>query len=176
MKEAHETPETPEIVEEDENEEENQEAMLEMLEAQNKFDTERSIFPSLSTFLERMDENLWKSYQKLANKSSGIDYLNRISDENKLLFLIDETMDFLSQFDLSVFKARISLIKLQYIYYKNDSIYLKMKKRIEAKGVANPQLLKGIYFVENSAAEIVKIVEAVQLHGQPKMRVKATLL
>lgn len=145
-----------------------------MLEAQNKFDTERSIFPSLSTFLERMDENLWKSYQKLASKSSGIDYLNRINDENKLLFLIDETMDFLSQFDLSVFKARISLIKLQYIYYKNDSIYLKMKKRIEAKGGAAQ--LKGIYFVENSAAEIVKIVEAVQQHGQPKMRVKATLL
>jgi len=74
-----------------------------------------------------MDENLWKSYQKLAPKSSSIDYLMRISDENKLLYLIDETMEFLNQFDLEVFRARISLIKLTYLYYKNDSTYAKIK-------------------------------------------------
>ena len=69
---------------------------LEELERQNRFETERSVFPSLSTFLERMDENLWKSYQKLAAHSSSIDYLQRINDENKLLFLIDDTMEFLN--------------------------------------------------------------------------------
>jgi len=69
--------------------------VLAELEKQNKFETERSVFPSLSTFLERMDENLWKSYQKLAGRSSSIDYLERINDENKLLFLIDETMELL---------------------------------------------------------------------------------
>ena len=36
--------------------------MLEMLESQNRYEIERSVFPSLSTALERMDENLWKSY------------------------------------------------------------------------------------------------------------------
>ena len=99
---------------------------------QNLFETERSVFPSLSTFLERMDENLWKSYQKLA--PSSIDYLLRINDENKLLFLIDETMAFLSKFDLDVFRARIALIKLTYLYYKNDSIYTKIESRILQKG------------------------------------------
>ena len=78
-----------------------------------------------------MDETLWKSYQKLAVNPSSIEYLQRISDENKLLFLIDETMEFLSTFDLDMFRARINLIKLQYLYYKNDSTYAKMKKRIE---------------------------------------------
>jgi len=78
-----------------------------------------------------MDENLWKSYQKLAGRSSSVQYLERINDENKLLFLIDKTMDLISQFDLEAFKARISLIKLTYVYYKNDSTYSKIKKRIE---------------------------------------------
>lgn len=105
--------------------------ILDNLERENQFETERSLFPSLSTFLERMDENLWKSYQKLANRPSSVDYLERINDENKLLFLIDKTLTFLEQFDLEVFKARISLIKLTYIYYKNDSTYAKIKRRIQ---------------------------------------------
>jgi hypothetical protein len=106
--------------------------IIEKMANQNLFETERSVFPSLSTFLERMDENLWKSYQKLA--PSSIDYLLRINDENKLLFLIDETMAFLSKFDLDVFRARIALIKLTYLYYKNDSIYTKIESRILQKG------------------------------------------
>lgn len=88
LKEAHApAPEKP-VVEEGK-EEEVEELDLEELERQNRFETERSVFPSLSTFLERMDENLWKAYQKLAANSSSIDYLQRINDENKLLFLID---------------------------------------------------------------------------------------
>lgn len=151
--------------------------MLEELERENRFEVERSVFPSLSTFLERMDENLWKSYQKLASKSSSIDYLLRISDENKLLYLIDETMVFLNQFDLDVFRARISLIKLNYLYYKNDSTYLKIRSRLQQQGGENQAArLAAIYFLDNSAVEIENIVQLVQQHGQPKMRVKATLL
>lgn len=112
-------------------EEEDAEKMLEMLERQEDFETQRSVFPSLSTFIERMDENLLKSYQKLS--PSSVDYLHRIKDENKLLFLIDETEKFLAQFDLDVFRARIALIKLNYLHYKNDSIYAKIQKRIEQK-------------------------------------------
>ena len=112
LKEAHapisEKPKAEEGTEEDED----QTAMLEMLENQDRFATERSVFPSLSTYLERMDETLWKSYQKLGTDPSSINYLQRISDENKLLFLIDETMEFLSTFDLDMFRARIALIKL----------------------------------------------------------------
>ena len=149
--------------------------MLEMLEKQEAFETERSVFPSLSTFIEQMDSNLLKSYQKLV--PSSIEYLQRINDENKLLFLIDQTEQFLSQFDLDAFRARIALIKLTYLYYKNDSIYSKIQKRIEQKAGANAQeQLKSIYFFNDSQNEIKKIVQLVQLHGQPKMRVKATLL
>ena len=134
IKEAHApTPEKP-TLEDGKEPEENEDEMNEELERQKRFETERSVFPSLSTFLERMDENLWKSYQKLSAHSSSIDYLQRVNDENKLLFLSDETLDFLNQFDLDVFRARISLIKLSYLYYKNDSTYSKIQKRIKASG------------------------------------------
>ena len=56
--------------------------MEEILQTQDKYELERSILPSLSTFIERMDENLWKAYQKLASRSSSIDYLQRVHDEN----------------------------------------------------------------------------------------------
>ena len=69
-------------------------------------------------------------------------------------------MEFLNQFDLDVFQARISLIKLTYLYYKNDSTYIKIKKRIEMRGSPEEasKRLQGIYFLDNSAAEIDKIV------------------
>lgn len=106
LKEAH----TEEDKPEKENEEDEQKAtddILDNLERQNQYETERSLFPALSTALERMDENLWKSYQKLANRPSSVDYLERINDENKLLFLIDKTLTFLQPFNMEVFKARI---------------------------------------------------------------------
>ena len=61
-------------------------------------------------------------------------------------------MDFLNQFDLDVFQARISLIKLTYLYYKNDNTYTKIKKRIEMKcnGGEAAKRLQGIYFLDNS--------------------------
>ena len=148
------------IKEEKEEKEITADEILQNIANQNLFETERSVFPSLSTFLERMDENLWKSYQKLA--PSSIDYLLRINDENKLLFLIDETMEFLSRFDLDVFRARIALIKLTYLYYKNDSIYTKIENRILQKaGEGSKDQLKSIYFLKNSEAEIEKIVHLV---------------
>jgi len=179
LKEAHiPVEEKPKTEEDDEPVvEQTQEEMLAALEFEHRFDTERSFFPSLSTFLERMDENLWKSYQKLASKSSGVDYLLRISDENKLLYLIDETMEFLKAFDLDMFRAKISLIKLNYLYYKNDSTYLKIRSRLEQQDRPDKAArLAAIYFLNTSVTEIEDIVQLVQAHGQPKMKVKATLL
>ncbi len=86
-----------------------------------EYDIERSVFPSLSNFLERLDDQLWKSYAKCNNASLA--YLKRINDENELLFLIDKVGAFLSEFELDMYRARIAVIKLQYLYYKNDSLY-----------------------------------------------------
>lgn len=103
------------------------------------------MFPSLSNFIEKLDDQLWKSYAKA--KNSSLLYLQRINDENELLFLIDKVSAFLSEFELDMFRSRLAIIKLQYLYYKNDSIYDKIRERIEAKGRNLAEALKKIYIL-----------------------------
>ena len=73
--------------------------------------------------------------------------MQRINDENVLLFLIDKVSTFLQEFDLDMFRSRIAIIKLQYLYYKNDIIYDQIRQRIEAKGKNLAQYLKSIYIL-----------------------------
>ena len=96
------------------------------------FEVERSVFPSLSNFVEHLDEQLWKAFQKLNH--TDIAYIERIKDENALLFLVDKVRDYFAQFKQEVYLARIAIIKLTYLYYKNDSIYERIKSRLAAKG------------------------------------------
>lgn len=60
-----------------------------------------------------------------------IDYFNSQKDEEKV--------------------ARISLIKLEHIYYKNDLLYENTKKLLHNK----PQKLKEIYFLNKPSKEAV---------------------
>jgi len=46
------------------------------IEEANAFEVERSVFPSLSNFVEHLDEQLWKSFQKLDH--TDLDYIKRI--------------------------------------------------------------------------------------------------
>jgi len=80
-----------------ENEEEKEGMTFEEEEMTDQYEVERSVFPSLSNFIERMDEQLWKSFQKLNHQD--IAYILRIHDENALLFLIDAVNEFMVQFD-----------------------------------------------------------------------------
>ena len=137
------------------------------------YEIERSVFPSLANFLERLDDQLFKSYQKVHH--SSLQYLQRINDENVLLFLIDKVSTFLQEFELDMFRSRIAIIKLQYLYYKNDIIYEQIRQRIEAKGKNLAQSLKSIYILQNSQQEIAELVSQVHRHGNPRMRVRATL-
>jgi hypothetical protein len=58
----------------------------------NLFEVERSVFPSLSNFVEHLDEHLWKSFQKLDH--TDIQYIQRIQDENALLYIADRVSEF----------------------------------------------------------------------------------
>ena len=61
--------------------------------------------------------------------------------------MIDKVSTFLQEFDLDMFRSRIAIIKLQYLYYKNDIIYDQIRQRIEAKGKNLAQYLKSIYIL-----------------------------
>ena len=61
--------------------------------------------------------------------------------------MIDKVSAFLSEFELDLFRARLAIIKLQYLYYKNDTIYEQIRQRIEAKGKNLAESLKHIYIL-----------------------------
>lgn len=63
----------------------------------NAFEVERSVFPSVSNFIEHLDEHLWKSFQKLDH--TDLEYIQRIQDENALLFIVDKVADFFTSFE-----------------------------------------------------------------------------
>jgi hypothetical protein len=71
------------------------------MESRNRFETERLVFPSLSNFAEGLHEQLWKSFQSLSH--SSIEYLQRVTDENKLLFLCDALIQFFKDLDQTEF-------------------------------------------------------------------------
>jgi hypothetical protein len=112
------------------------------MESRNRFETERLVFPSLSNFAEGLHEQLWKSFQSLSH--SSIEYLQRVSDENRLLFLCDALSEFFENLDQNEYQARVAIVKLTYIYYKHDSIYQRIKDRLGSK------VDSGIYLVARS--------------------------
>ena len=120
-----------------------------------------------------MHENLWKSYQKLNYQT--VEYLQRINDENLLLILVDKALAFMRDFDMQDFIARIGVIKLTYIYYKHDSIYQKIKERIQAKGDNVDDKLSKLYTVDDSQALVQQLVDHIQKYASRKMCVRAIL-
>lgn len=69
--------------------------------------------------------------------------------------------------------ARIGLIKLEHIYYKNDSLYEKTKEQLKDK----PEKLNDLYFLDGSSEVIIKfIVDQIIDICPSRMKIKATLL
>lgn len=60
-------------------------------------DTERSVFPSLPGYAERLEQELYRAFQR--TQQGNIAYLVRLQDENQLLFLLDRMLAFLKDFD-----------------------------------------------------------------------------
>lgn len=63
------------------------------------------------------------------------------------------------------------MIKINYIYYKNDSLYNDIKTKLADKA----QQLSETYFQDNSAQEISRLVNLVHKAGRPAIKVRATL-
>lgn len=81
-----------------------------------------------------------------------MEYLHRLRDECKLLRQLDDAIAFLTRLNEKEKVARISLMKLEHIYYKNDSIYERTKQALKGQ----PDKLAQIYFPERPSAEIVE--------------------
>jgi len=72
--------------------------------------------------------------------------------------LIDRVSAFLKEFELDMLRSRIAIIKLQYLYYKNDTIYDAIRQRLADKGKNLAESLKKIYILSSSQREIAELV------------------
>lgn len=99
--------------------------------------------------------------------------MQRIRDENKFLFLCDAVLAFINLHveGNSSNTARIALLKLDHIYYKNDSLYVKFKDSNSKNGDTDAS------YVPNKDSKLVveDLVKVINQFGSSKMKVKAAL-
>ena len=69
--------------------------------------------------------------------------------------------------------ARVSLLKLEHLYYKNDSIYERTKQALKGQ----PDKLAEIYFPDRPSVVIIEeMVQKILAHCQTRLKIKAVLL
>lgn len=88
-----------------------------------------------------------------------------------MLFITDKALSFVQSFSYPDLLSRIAMTKINYIYYKKDSLYKDIKARLAEK----PNQLKDTYFLDNSEEEISRLVNLVHKQGRPAIKVRATL-
>ena len=95
--------------------------------------------------------------------------MQRIRDENMFLYICDSVSAFLNKYFPSeqLKAARIALLKLDHIYYKNDSLYAKFRSDPTAQGSYIPQ--------KESRILIEELVSLINQKGTSKMKVRAAL-
>jgi len=62
-----------------------------------------------------------------------MEYMLRLRDECLLLKQCDNVMSYIKPFEDNEKLARIGMIKLEHVYYKNDSLYEKTKVALKDK-------------------------------------------
>lgn len=69
--------------------------------------------------------------------------------------------------------AKVGIIKLEHIYYKNDSLYTKTREALKDK----PAALEQIYFLAGPSQEVIQdLVAQVLAHCSNRFKIRATLL
>ena len=134
-------------------------------------DIEKSIIPSFISFLQKLDSELLKAFQNIPH--TKFEYLQRIRDENKFLFLCDEVFAFIAQHSPKENSntARIALLKLDHLYYKNDTLYQKFQARKNIDADQDPSYVPS----KESRLVIEDLVRVINTFGSSKMKVRAAL-
>lgn len=117
--------------------------------------SDQQIYPAIVNFIEKLDQQLYKAFQSLTQ--TNMEYLYRLKDECQLIKQCDNVIAYFTDNKDWEKVARIQLIKLEHIYYKQDSLYARTQEKLKGK----PEKLAELYFLENSEQEIEKIVQNV---------------
>lgn len=125
--------------EEEDSESEDEDNKEKTNEIATSIEIEKSIMPSLANFMEKLDYELLKAYQN--TQHTKIEYLQRLRDENKFLFLCDQVQNFLVEQGDASKASRVAILKLDHLYYKNDSIYEKINSNVQVNDENRPYTL-----------------------------------
>jgi len=117
--------------------------------------------------MEKLDHELLKAFQNTPHPK--IDYLFRLRDDNKFLFLCDEVINFMKENNDYSKAARIAVLKLDHLYYKNDTLYAKI-----ATSTSDPNN-KPYVINEDSQRVLEELMALINDYGTSRMRLRAAM-
>ena len=122
-------------------------------------------------FIEKLDQQLYKAFQHL--NQTDMEYLYRLKDECLLIRQCDDMIAYLNRQGDMEKVARVGLIKLEHIYFKQDSLYDRVKEQLKN----HPAKLAEVYFLNKPSGELIQeLVDLVVKNCSYKLKIKAILL
>ncbi|KAK3233301.1 Eukaryotic translation initiation factor 3 subunit C [Cymbomonas tetramitiformis] len=94
-------------------------------------DTPVQVWGNLLAFLERVDDELFKSLQCIDPHIK--DYVHRLQDEPMFLILADEVSKYFNRIGDMTIVSKIALRRVEHIYYKRQDVYDCLAKLTKAK-------------------------------------------
>jgi len=129
------------------------------------------IFENLCSFIERLDEELYKAYQ-FTNYLTA-EYLDRLRDERKLANLIKKLYDYFEKGGDSqkAFLVRTAYKRLEHTYYKLDSLV----EKLNAEAARNTEMVD--YYEEQDIRVNVPIwADIILQHGDDQKKSRALMM
>lgn len=124
-------------------------------------------------FFESAHKELHTAFQRL--QPQNIEYVKRLHDEHKLLILGERILKFYKEKNDDLNVAKASLIMLDHLYSKHNSVYRKMQKLVEKR---SEQERNKFYILhpEETEGKIKELVKNVFEEGYSRSyRIQATL-
>mmetsp|Transcript_33827 Transcript_33827/g.40896 ORF Transcript_33827/g.40896 Transcript_33827/m.40896 type:complete len:1053 (+) Transcript_33827:89-3247(+) len=124
------------------------------------------VFGSLMGFLERLDDELFKSLQCIDPHTK--EYRNRLQDEPTLLIVAEQISDYFARIGDTASVARVALRRIEHIYFKPPDVYDALVKLSEAQALRYAEMQteeKEAEAREAAAAEEAAVREAAEKDG-----------
>lgn len=146
--------------------------LMDLLDQNVKVSEKREGKINLYKFFESAHKELYTSFQRL--QPQNVEYVKRLHDEHKLLILGERVLKHYKEKDDDLNIGKTSLILLNHLYAKHNSVYRKMQKLLENR----PESERAQFYVlspESTEAKINELVKNVHEGSTKNFRIQATL-
>jgi translation initiation factor 3 subunit C len=135
------------------------------------------VYGSLSLFLNRLDEEYFKSLQRTSPHSAQ--YVIRLRDEVKLVELLNKVYKYFQRIDSKAEAAELALLHIEHIYYRHDSIASKIdriSKLYDLNGEPSGLDINSIPEVNTDFRQLVNdLCTYVYQHGTDRSKTRAMM-